>query len=96
MWYTRKDVLRVKQKFRTGDKITFDTRGYVGVNTLKKIRVDGLIEGVYSHGILVSYTWRKLKIKRFIPYVDIMIAEGEKKPPFVDRGERRDEFLCNQ
>ena len=86
----KKNLETLKNKYKVGDTMTFDTVVWVTTNQREAIRVVGTIDGVYKHGIMLSFhrsNWKgDRKLTRWLSYVDIMIAKINGAVPFVSIG----------
>lgn len=84
---TVRDCERLRDTLHEGDDFEIDTDVWDSIRDKVKKRVTTKIEGVYPHGLLLSFwhrTWKgKIKRTRWISYVQIIIERREGKVPYV-------------
>ncbi len=92
------EIAEARRSVRQGQAISIATRISKGVAGDKIIRTMAVIDGVYPHGIMVSFrnpnkhgtAW----LRRWIDYVDILQCRGKKS--IYARSGRREECYHGQ
>lgn len=97
--FRREEIEEIKRNLKQGQAISIATRISKGVAGDKIIRATAVIDGVYPHGIMVSFRnpnkygtaeW----LRRWIDYVDILQSKGKKS--VYARSGRREESNYGQ
>lgn len=97
--FRREEIEEVRRNVRQGQAISIATRISKGAAGDKIIRTMAVIDGVYPHGIMVSFRnpnkygtteW----LRRWIDYVDILQCKGRKS--VYARSGRREECYYGQ
>jgi len=86
----KKDVYKVRREFCYGQDFFCETFVWTDELIHEKKKIHMTIEGVYEHGLLLSFyhrNWKGLmKCTRWISYVEILMARLAGRTPLADVG----------